>query len=541
MELPYGNIHGYYGKKDELLDISALVRRLAYTREFFVLVEGSENPQNLLNILFPQYTLNKNTSIYQQDGLTLFRFITNQYFLEKSEYLSNLCNSKREIKLKTEELFSFLSNNYYHIPLASTSRYYKQLFDYLTIREEKSLYLNHYMHPYKGKFHPKMVRSLINYLLPDNVGVLLDNFAGSGTSLVEASLMGLNSFGVEINPLSVLMSNVKTQSFKLEIDELELVINNFLELLKKELANLQPNSFQDPISEGEPNRDGLVFKKTVSYRKLSRLNLQKRTIQKVILTRTIIKKIQHRKTREFLLLVLSGTISDILRRTRRDFFSVIKERVFDLFLRLYLFNQLNEVLKIPLGSSETICADTRNISIVKSNSIDAILTSPPYLTALNYIENDYPQLALLNLVYSWDLLEEKMIGHPKYFESRANFMNENNLNNSAKVWDYCNEVTEPFFKAKNKSIGKRLQNYILDMSYSLNEMHRVLKKDCKCAIIIGNNHFKVNNRSVESPNNEIILELAKITGFKTDLIIDRELQKSSAGRIRRENIIILQK
>ncbi|MBD3191169.1 MAG: hypothetical protein GF308_11015 [Candidatus Heimdallarchaeota archaeon] len=542
MELPYGKIQGYYGEKNELINITKLVRRLAYTREFFLLVKSPEEPEDLLKRIFPDFAIHKNTRFYRKNNFILFRFITNQYFLEKSEYLSNLCKTKKDIDKKTDELFSFLLNNYYHIPQSSTSRYYRELFDYFTIREEKSLYLNHYMHPYKGKFHPKMARALLNYLLPTNNGFILDNFAGSGTSLVEASLLGLNGLGVEINPLSVLMSNVKTQSFKLPIQELELVINNFLNLLKKEFNKIQSSgkSNQATIKQELSTKEGLVYQENISLRKLARLNLQKRTIQKIILTRKLIKKVQETKIRDFLLLTLSGSISDVLRRTNRDFFYVIKERVFDLFLRLYLFNRLNHVLKIPLGNTETICADTRSIPFIKSNSVDAILTSPPYLTALNYIENDYPQLTLLDLVHSWNSLEESMIGNPNLFESKQNFLKEKTIKNKGEILDYCDEITTPFFQAK-KYVGKRLQKYIIDMSYALNEMYRVLKEKGKCAIVIGNNHFKIGNEYIESPNDEIILKLATIVGFKTDRIIDRELQKSSAGRIKREKVIILQK
>ena len=78
----------------------------------------------------------------------------------------------------------------------------KRLEDYFTIREEPSLHLTHYMHPYKGKFHPKMARALLNYVYPSSNGFVMDNFAGSGTLLVESTLMGLDSIGIEGSTLS---------------------------------------------------------------------------------------------------------------------------------------------------------------------------------------------------------------------------------------------------------------------------------------------------------------------------------------------------
>ena len=88
--------------------------------------------------------------------------------------------------------------------------------------------MTHYLHPYKGKFHPKMVRALLNYVYPDDKGLVMDNFAGSGTLLVEAVLMGLDSLQLEINPLSALMSQVKCEALKLEPKELRHVIDRYL-------------------------------------------------------------------------------------------------------------------------------------------------------------------------------------------------------------------------------------------------------------------------------------------------------------------------
>ena len=79
------------------------------------------------------------------------------------------------------------------------------------------------------------------------------------------------------------------------------------------------------------------------------------------------------------------------------------------------------------------------------------------------------------------------------------------------------------------------------MYESLKEMYRVMKKNSKCAIVIGNNHFMVGNQYVEIPNDQIILELAEKIGFTLDKFIGRELQKSSEGNIREEKIIIFNK
>jgi len=73
-------------------------------------------------------------------------------------------------------------------------------------------------------------------------------------------------------------------------------------------------------------------------------------------------------------------------------------------------------------------------------------------------------------------------------------------------------------------------------------MYRVLKPGCKCVMIVGNNHFKVaSGNYIEIRNDQVITSLAKSAGFKEDMVIRRDLEKSLTGMIRTESVIILHK
>lgn len=56
-------------------------------------------------------------------------------------------------------------------------------------------YLTHWIYPYKGKFHPQMIRALLNIIGLEQGDTVLDPFIGSGTTAVEAQLLGINSTG----------------------------------------------------------------------------------------------------------------------------------------------------------------------------------------------------------------------------------------------------------------------------------------------------------------------------------------------------------
>ena len=73
----------------------------------------------------------------------------------------------------------------------------------------------HRLHPYLGKFVPQLVEALLErYVRPG--GRVLDPFAGSGTTLVQALESGYDAVGVDIAAFNALLISVKTREHDLE-------------------------------------------------------------------------------------------------------------------------------------------------------------------------------------------------------------------------------------------------------------------------------------------------------------------------------------
>jgi DNA modification methylase len=545
-ELPYGKIQGYFGISDEEKNFGRLVKRLAYTREIYLIVPSNKSLEVLIKEIFSDVAIGRNCHYYEVDNFILFRLITHQYFIEKSEYISKLSRNEKEVERNVETLFSHLVKDIYRIPASSTLSVGKRLQDYFAIREETSLYLTHYFHPYKGKFHPKMVRAVLNYIYPYDEGVILDNFAGSGTLLVEATLMGLDSVGVEINPLSVLMSNVKCNSFSLDLGRMKAEISSYFEKASYKLSDYSS------IKRGQLSfslKDGFDFD-AISHKSINlstklknHLRDKNEIIPQVLICKGLLNEARNKEAKDFLLLALSGAISDVARRTSEHFLDVFRDRVNNLYLRLFLFNRMNEVLKIHPGCSKTYVGDTRDMkNLVNSSAIDGIVNSPPYSVALDYIKNDFPQLVLLELTDSLEKLEINMMGSPKVnYDKRVLFKKIEEETPPLAISKTADKVVKYLLSSDRQQAGLRSFKFFIDMSESLKEMYRVMKKSTKCAIVIGNNHFMVDNQYIEVPNDKVILELAEKIGFVCDKYIGRELQKSSEGNIREESILIFKK
>jgi tRNA G10 N-methylase Trm11 len=320
-ELPYGDCQGFYAELDSPKDATVLARRLGYTREIFIIAEETES-QICFESFFSSGTIDKNLQIFRENGWCLIRIITNQYFLEKSQYISKLSRNEKEVDNNVESLFAFLTKKLYRIPATSTMQVGKRLEDYFTIREEPSLYLTHYMHPYKGRFHPKMVRALLNYIYPYEQGLVADNFAGCGTLLVEATWMGLDNLGIEINPLSVLMAKVKCEALSMQPEKLKNDLKSYLSNLQGSLASIEKREnlstflFPSTLPASVINEEiGQIPAKLV-------MSFGEETIRDFIVAKHLIKKCGDKMTQDFLLLTLSGTISDLDRRRKAKFIEV---------------------------------------------------------------------------------------------------------------------------------------------------------------------------------------------------------------------------
>ena len=79
----------------------------------------------------------------------------------------------------------------------------------------------HRLHPYLGKFIPQLVETLLERYVPRG-GHVLDPFAGSGTTLVQALESGFDATGVDIAAFNCLLMRVKTQRYNLFVLEREL-------------------------------------------------------------------------------------------------------------------------------------------------------------------------------------------------------------------------------------------------------------------------------------------------------------------------------
>ena len=101
-------------------------------------------------------------------------------------------------------------------------------------------YATHGLFPYRGKFHPQLVKGLLNIVSIKPTEIVLDPMCGSGTLNVEASLLGIDSIGLDVSPFCCFMTRVKCQSLSLPLHLVQSMRFDY----RRDQVNHQPSLLQ---------------------------------------------------------------------------------------------------------------------------------------------------------------------------------------------------------------------------------------------------------------------------------------------------------
>lgn len=239
---------------------------------------------------------------------------------------------------------------------------------------DTNAYAFHNLYPYKGKFYPRIARTLINAFKLDESSLLLDPFNGSGTTTHEASLMGIKSVGIDITPIGVILSELK---------------NNLLFIEEKELA-FTTNDLKDILS--------LLEKKKWSHSNLTIYRL--------------------------MLIIYFDTVDAFLRTSRYN-----KKGKLGLFIDK--FNYIKKCYKKTMEIKDKYQLRFKPAQIIEGDVLemkkltefkekfDACITSPPYYFSIDYVGKD--KIAYEYLGIEMKEIEAKYLGMKNKIPSKIKY------------------------------------------------------------------------------------------------------------------------
>lgn len=419
-------------------------------------------------------------------------------------------------------------------------------------------YGTHGIHEYRGKFFPQLVRALINISRAGG-GIIADPMCGSGTTAVEAMLAEGHALGLDLNPLSVFMSRTKCSVQSLDpMDLREAYEKMQTTLLGKNPRRAKANRL--PYFESLPQPDREYLSQWFAKQVLHDLDL--------IATR--IMKITLKPARDLMLLALSNILRSVswqkdadlrVRKEVRvdDDADAIREFLDELDRTVRtVFAFLHQTNGAPLGTFEIQEADARTATEIWHEyvgRVDVVITSPPYATALPYLDTDRLSLSYLQLLSRPQQRKRDlcMIGNREVSRARRkafwqSFQREKKVLPGTAVRliekiQTLNEGQQAGFRRQN--LPALLARYFFDMRGVLTQIRLLLKPGAFAYVVVGNNHTIAGGQRVDIRTATMLAEISDSIGLTPvdqipmEMLPSRDLFKRNA--IPSESILVLEK
>lgn len=406
-------------------------------------------------------------------------------------------------------------------------------------------YGTHGIHEYRGKFFPQLVRSLINIADVPKDGIVADPMCGSGTTDVEAILGEYQALGLDMNPLSVLMARTKCSLLSVDPDFL---ISRYEDIRSQLMRPGGKRNTKLTYFSSLPVRDQEYLAGWFSGQVLQDLDEVAGAVQ-----------LSDERVRDFFRLCLSNIIRNVswqknddlrVRKELRldDEIDPIREFLEELgrSVRVVLaFLYQNK--KPRLGSFDIVEGDARDLGTAWGKwkgKIDTIITSPPYATALPYLDTDRLSLCYLGLLPRPDhrQRDQHMIGNReiskmqrsmywKLFESKKKMLPKSVSTLIQKVATLNSQIEVGF---RRRNLPALLTKYFIDMQQVFEGMMTVLRPGSPAYVVIGNNHTIAGGERVEIETASLLVDIADLIGLKSEqripmeMLVSRDIFKKNA-------------
>lgn len=328
------------------------------------------------------------------------------------------------------------------------------------------------IHPFPARMAPELALEKLQDL--DQKGLVLDPMAGSGTVLRQATVLGHRAVGFDMDPLAVLMTRVWTTA----VDEK--LVDSIAERVTKRIDAVQPNEARLPWMDAEtltfvdywfaePQKEDLrriAFVLDEFGRELAdpaeqlAVDLLRIAFSRLIITKekgaSLARDVSHSRPHKV--------------ANENDF------EVRPMFARSIKAVQKRLKEAPPAGGAEIGLGDARTLTALEDGSIDAVLTSPPYLNAIDYMRGH--RLSLIWLGHR--LGDLRTIRSTSIGAERAP-----DAIDEAAVLNEMRLAMGELDQLPNK-FRSMINRYVQDIHRMVAEIARVLKDGARATFVMGN-------------------------------------------------------
>lgn len=408
--------------------------------------------------------------------------------------------------------------------------------------KKTTLSLSHDLHIYKAKFFPRMVRALLNIFGKDGATVF-DPYCGSGTALLEAALLGLDSYGSDIDPICHLISRTKVAPFVRQ--------TSLTESLKR---------FEQRVQSGQTASAGFEFPDELRAKIERRDRIDQTTYLDEVVSETsrlaaALEGLRRDHPEEELFFTLASDA--VTKKIRYRFVGVgngrytieiirqpLLERLREKLVRSQqlagVFGEIETILHTRLGKTHVAQGDARERKTWPvSKGVDVILTSPPYLPASSGREHYASSRALAFSILGYQA------GQDGYFDTvmreGAAELDLTKFPEASRLMTYlesdANADADPqrdAMRFERKAVPTK--HYLADMRRFFESAQQSLAADGVLLLVVAHHHIFYSHRRGELEHvvsgRDLYAELAADVGLDLAEEIEMELKKAATSRAR---------
>ena len=414
-------------------------------------------------------------------------------------------------------------------------------------KRQSTRYGVHGLHEYKGKFNPQIVRGILNAYCLKKESRILDPFCGSGTTLVESNISGFRATGWDMNPFAVYLTNAKLSAMHCNPLKIRSLSDKILAAYDMGIStNIDmSNTRSKYLSKWFPEENLAIIESL----------------------RFIIEN-EAGNTAPLFLIILSDILrdyslqepSDLRIRRRKSHMPKIsiRERLESEFAKkLDAIQSAFEAHGPVCSEARAILADGRNWDDLTSagiseNTFDFALTSPPYATALPYIDTQRLSLVWLGLIDPTSIrtAEEALIGSREASNanllSLADSLSRNDTNLPSEAFEYCKLLQKHVGDDdgfRRKAVPSLLYRYFSDMTCTFTTVKRVIKHDGIYALVVGTNRTTLGGTQFNIDTPRFLARIAEHQGWSILELLPLQTYKRyglhSANAVQDEILIVL--
>lgn len=394
---------------------------------------------------------------------------------------------------------------------------------------KESNYLTHGLHRYKGKFYPQMARALLNISGAKEKDLVLDPFMGSGTTLVESWLLGIDSLGFDINPLAHLVTKTKVGALRAGATSLRRNIDYF----ESSLRTIAQQFGMRWSGRGEND--------PTPARRLSAFDLAKAigspeaekelaswfpasVLEKLVVVLRAVDTVKDATSVDFIRVCLSDILRGVSQQEPRDL--RIRRRSeqiegAEVFSALFAKIEL-ELKKIEAGShllpiappdfwpewGDIRHSDPRQYAGPAKRLADAVVSSPPYATALPYVDTDRLSLLILGLTnpkrrnrLQKELIGTREIGEGQRKELEQEMLKEGGLTSfpketAADLRHILGANSRAGLGFRRRNTGALLYQYFRDMRQAMRAVANACRHGAPVFLVLGDSRTTLGTGEV---------------------------------------------